>query len=142
MVSKAMHLLFKGNSEIRRRPDLGCRVSKAKSLRQCLHTDGAEKATLTEVCENSVFPCLGVQQLQHWREVPERRSTGRRGLSPTEMLPSGVPVPPWSGREHSSIPSALGRVCQNFCPATEWRSDLRPRSPYLLFPSHICFIWA
>lgn len=46
-VSKEMHLLSKGNGEIRKRPDLGCQVSKEKSMLQCLSTDGARKAVLT-----------------------------------------------------------------------------------------------
>lgn len=55
-VSKEMYLLFKRNSETGKRPDMGCQVSTAKSMLQCLRMAGAKEATLTEMGENSVFP--------------------------------------------------------------------------------------
>lgn len=136
-----MDLLLKCNSEIGKRPDLGCQVSKAKSMPRCLSTDGAKKAVLTEMCENSVSFKFSRNHADNLNDTSGRgeglakQRCCQQGCWYHLSMAVGTQKQYWKSSLSSSIPAVLAKVQQKLCPATDWRWDLWPHSPYLLSPS-------
>lgn len=91
------------------RPDLGCQVSKGKSM-----LGGAKNAVLIDVCENSVFsPGSSAGAVNNQMEARAQPNTDGtlRGVGATPKQPRGH-MQGWESSSDSSIPSALGRGCQ------------------------------
>lgn len=117
-ISKEMHLLLKGNSEIGKRPDLGCQVSKAKSTPRCLSTDGAKKAVLTEMCENSVSFKFSRNHADNLNDTSGRgeglakQRCCQQGCWYHLSMAVGTQKQYWKSSLSSSVPAVLGKVQQ------------------------------
>lgn len=95
------------------RPDLGCQVSKGKSM-----LGGAKNAVLIDVCENSVFsPGSSAGAVNNQMEARAQPNTDvpLRGVGATPKQPREH-MQGWESSSVSSIPSALGRGCQKLVP--------------------------
>lgn len=122
VVSKEMHLLFKGNSEIRKRPDLGCQVSIAKSMLQWLRTDGVKKPRSQKWVRAGCSLSFEFSRCHaDERHLNDRADRGKgsaqqrchhQGCQYQPRAAARTQMQGWRSSSDSIIPSVLGRVCQ------------------------------
>lgn len=147
VVSKEMRLLFKGSSEIRKRPDLGCQVSKAKSTLQWLRTDGAKKAHAQKCVRAVCFLSFEFSRCNADARYLNDRADRGKGSAQQRCCHQRCRYHPraavrtqtqgWKNSSDSIRLQSWAERVKKLCPAMDWRCDLWPRSPYLLFPFHI-----
>lgn len=118
-----MHLLFKENRKIRERPDLGCQVSKARSMLAGCQNASAKNAALIEVCESSVFsPESSACAVSSQMEARAQPSTGvtLRGVGATLEQPCRAGTAALTPASLQSWPEGARKLCPAKCRGTQY----------------------